>query len=276
MKSRRFWTERTSRLTTPRRCDSAFKHSFAIRTGTALGRKSRSTTKPGVCSGRWPVQPILLLPYRLSLSVCRSSCCGRWRIRWLEKTETGDPLRPDPTHVAIFRVGRPHASEPVQRVQLPQARPGCALRRRPCSCGSPVRGPLLLRSREHLAGVKTIHFARWTFIDDRRRMLFTSNYDGSLENYMDDFIDKIAWSLNAAFSNGVGYPRTRWLIGGGRQRRAGVQEPHPPPPAAVVPLVLGVPRPHGRQHRQNAGVRAGSAEAAPWTARPPTSGCGQL
>ena len=63
-----------------------------------------------------------------------------------------------------------------------------------------------------LAGVKTIHFARWVFIDDGRRMIFTSNYDGSLENYMDDFIDKIAWSLNAAFSNGVGYPKTKWLI----------------------------------------------------------------
>lgn len=70
-------------------------------------------------------------------------------------------------------------------------------------------------NRGNLAGVKTIHFARWVFIDDGRRMIFTSNYDGSLENYMDDFIDKIAWSLNAAFSNGVGYPRTKWLIGAG-------------------------------------------------------------
>lgn len=70
-------------------------------------------------------------------------------------------------------------------------------------------------NRGNLAGVKTIHFARWTFIDNSRRLLFTSNYDGSLESYMDDFIDKVAWSLNAAFSNGIGYPRTRWLIGGG-------------------------------------------------------------
>lgn len=70
-------------------------------------------------------------------------------------------------------------------------------------------------NRGNLAGVKTIHFARWVFIDGGRRMIFTSNYDGSLENYMDDFIDKIAWSLNAAFSNGVGYPRTKWLIGAG-------------------------------------------------------------
>jgi hypothetical protein len=63
-----------------------------------------------------------------------------------------------------------------------------------------------------LIGVKTIHFAQWVFIDDKRRVLFASNYDGSLENYMDDFIDKIAWGLNATFSNGVDYPRTNWLI----------------------------------------------------------------
>ena len=29
---------------------------------------------------------------------------------------------------------------------------------------------------------------------------------------MDDFIDQVAWGLNAVFSNGVGYPRTRWLV----------------------------------------------------------------
>ncbi|HYY88901.1 MAG TPA: hypothetical protein VFA49_08895 [Chloroflexota bacterium] len=63
-----------------------------------------------------------------------------------------------------------------------------------------------------LIGVKTIHFARWIFVDEKRRVIFASNYDGSLESYMDDFIDKIAWGLNAAFSNGVDYPKTNWLI----------------------------------------------------------------
>lgn len=63
-----------------------------------------------------------------------------------------------------------------------------------------------------LDGVDTIHFARWTIIDNGRRLLFTSNYDGSLESYMVDFIDKVAWGLNLIFSNGVGYPRTRWLV----------------------------------------------------------------
>lgn len=70
-------------------------------------------------------------------------------------------------------------------------------------------------NRGRLTGVKTIHFARWVFLDDKRRLLFASNYDGSLESYMDDFIDKVAWGLNGVFSNGVGYPKTSWLVHGG-------------------------------------------------------------
>jgi hypothetical protein len=68
-----------------------------------------------------------------------------------------------------------------------------------------------------LIGVKTIHFARWVFLDEKRRLFFASNYDGSLENYMDDFIDKIAWGLNIVFSNGVDYPETRFLVLDGAQ-----------------------------------------------------------
>ena len=64
----------------------------------------------------------------------------------------------------------------------------------------------------NLAGVKTIHAARWVALDDWRRVVFASNYDGSRENYMDDFVDKIAWGLNVAFGSGYGFPRTRWLF----------------------------------------------------------------
>jgi hypothetical protein len=70
-------------------------------------------------------------------------------------------------------------------------------------------------TRGHLARVQTIHFARWVFLDNKTRVLFTSNYDGSHQGYMDDFINKVAWGLNLVFSNGLGWPRTRWLILGG-------------------------------------------------------------
>jgi hypothetical protein len=34
---------------------------------------------------------------------------------------------------------------------------------------------------------------------------------------MDDFINKVAFGLNLVFSNGVGYPRTKFLLSGGAQ-----------------------------------------------------------
>jgi hypothetical protein len=67
-------------------------------------------------------------------------------------------------------------------------------------------------NRGYLTRVQTIHFARWVFLDHRKRLFFASNYDGSVESYMDDFINKVAWGINLVFSNGVGYPRSHWLI----------------------------------------------------------------
>jgi hypothetical protein len=67
-------------------------------------------------------------------------------------------------------------------------------------------------TRGKLARVPSIHFARWVFVDDKARVLFASSYDGSHEAYMDDFINKVAFGLNLVFSNGIGWPRTDWLI----------------------------------------------------------------
>jgi hypothetical protein len=69
-----------------------------------------------------------------------------------------------------------------------------------------------------LARIRTIHFARWVFLDNNHRAFFASNYDGSHESYMDDFINKVGWGLNLTFSNGVGYPTTRWMIKEGAYR----------------------------------------------------------
>jgi hypothetical protein len=63
-----------------------------------------------------------------------------------------------------------------------------------------------------LGRIRSIHFARWVFVAGTERMIFFSNYDGSVESYMDDFINKTGFGLNASFSNGVGYPRTNWLV----------------------------------------------------------------
>jgi hypothetical protein len=63
-----------------------------------------------------------------------------------------------------------------------------------------------------LSDIPSIHFAHWALIDQGRRLLFFSNFDGSWENYLDDFIDKASIGLTAIWSNTVDYPKTRFLV----------------------------------------------------------------
>jgi hypothetical protein len=62
-----------------------------------------------------------------------------------------------------------------------------------------------------LGGIETIHFARWVVLPDRR-LLFFSNYDGSWEAYLGDFIDKASKGLTMIWTNTVWYPKTRLLL----------------------------------------------------------------
>ena len=77
---------------------------------------------------------------------------------------------------------------------------------------------LLLRvtaTNGFLASMRTIHFAHWALIDNGSRLLFFSNFDSSWESYLDDFIEKAHAGLTLAWSNGIGFPRTRFLVQGG-------------------------------------------------------------
>ncbi|MGI8686606.1 MAG: hypothetical protein ACR2MO_16205 [Acidimicrobiales bacterium] len=62
-----------------------------------------------------------------------------------------------------------------------------------------------------LGDIPSIHFAHWSMIDDNRHLLFVSNFDGSWESYLGDFIDKAAYGLTSVWSNTVDFPRTRLL-----------------------------------------------------------------
>jgi hypothetical protein len=136
-------------------------------------------------------------------------------VRLHETRDVPDTPTPDPAHVDHLAGAEGHLVQ-NQFSAVGFIKPGW-LRR---TTVSTVLWAVNLASRHvfnhgNLAGIRTIHFARWIFLDGKRRVIFASNYDGSLESYMDDFIDKVAWGLNAAFSNGRGYPRTRWLVFGG-------------------------------------------------------------
>lgn len=79
--------------------------------------------------------------------------------------------------------------------------------------------------RGDLGGITAIHFARWVILRDRRdrrdpqtdgprrhRLLFFSNYDGSWESYLGEFIDRASYGLTAVWSNTRGFPATEHLV----------------------------------------------------------------
>lgn len=63
----------------------------------------------------------------------------------------------------------------------------------------------------------TIHYARWWRLPGTRRSIFYSNYDGSWDSYLEDFITRARWGQTAVWSNWQGFPRTRDLIFGGAE-----------------------------------------------------------
>lgn len=67
----------------------------------------------------------------------------------------------------------------------------------------------------NLLGIPTIHFARWAMMDNGRRMIFFSNYDGSWASYLGDFVDKAKYGLTAIWGNTDRFPPSRWLVLGG-------------------------------------------------------------
>lgn len=67
----------------------------------------------------------------------------------------------------------------------------------------------------HLGEIGTIHFARWVTIPGTRDLVFFSNFGGSWESYLEDFITRAHAGLTAVWSNTAGFPRTRNLFQGG-------------------------------------------------------------
>ena len=68
-----------------------------------------------------------------------------------------------------------------------------------------------------LQGIGTIHFARWILLPGTDKLLFFSNYCGSWESYLEDFILKAHEGLTGVWSNTEGFPRTENLAFGGAE-----------------------------------------------------------
>jgi Dyp-type peroxidase family len=63
-----------------------------------------------------------------------------------------------------------------------------------------------------LNNIGTIHSARWLIMPKTRQLVFVSNFDGSWESYLEDFITKAASGTTGVWGNTVGFPRTENLF----------------------------------------------------------------
>ena len=118
-----------------------------------------------------------------------------------------------------------------------------------------------------LAGLHTIHFGHWTLLDlelstgrrrrrraSRRRVMFLSNYDGSWETYLDDFLENL-------------FQRRRDDLGRRRRvpeaaRRADLQVLGAHADGGVARVVSGLSHAHRRQHRQQRPDPEGTAQSS--------------
>lgn len=163
----------------------------------------------GYAGARWPLIALVILAIVFVLEFWRT-------LRRLENTDLtqSDPVL-DPAQLAAF------AAQEDQIVQnhlasMVLVKPG-VLR------GAVIRVALrllkqfvpLVAASGYLSSMRTIHFAHWTLVGNTGRLMFLSNFDGTWQSYLDDFIDKAHRGLTLAWGNCVGFPRTTDLINDG-------------------------------------------------------------
>jgi hypothetical protein len=64
----------------------------------------------------------------------------------------------------------------------------------------------------YLVDVRTIHFANLTLLNNNSRLLFLSNFDGTWDNYLTDFTEKVRIQVTLVWNSGVGFPPTRFFV----------------------------------------------------------------
>ncbi|MFN3549219.1 MAG: cytochrome P450 [Mesorhizobium sp.] len=137
---------------------------------------------------------------------------GYWRLRRAEErdVEKGAPLPPErfapiadrenrgvQNHLAAISVMKPG---PLRRLTLRLT--FLAIKIAATRAFEPGR----------LSDIGSIHYARWVLLPGTDKLLFFSNYGGSWESYLEDFITKAHAGLTGVWSNTAGFPRTRNLF----------------------------------------------------------------
>ena len=104
------------------------------------------------------------------------------------------------------RVAAPMGEFNCQMITIPEVRPGFFRYwwLRLALCVNQYLG--LIWPPGLFADVGTLWSFRWVLIDNNKRIIFLSVFDGTWQNYMGDFIDKIVWALDGIYVNTKNYP----------------------------------------------------------------------
>ena len=145
-------------------------------------------------SGLWPYFLMLVVFFVLN-----------W-IRLEKKHPVPNPFQDQAPGAAGFQMQEDHLSQ-NQMTSLTYIKPGWfylfSLKTILCVVNLLARYKFV---NGHLQGISGIHFARWMIIDNGRRLLFISNFDGSWQSYLGDFIDQAALGLSAIWMHTAGFP----------------------------------------------------------------------
>jgi hypothetical protein len=125
-----------------------------------------------------------------------------------DRCKAPEPLAPGDEIPAAFATPPTFREDVVTQNQLTLVtvvRPGQAARVKAVMAGIDSYARRLAPPGS-LIGISTIHFVRWLLIDDDRRLMMVSDYDGSWENYIDEFAEMILSGLDAIWGTALGYP----------------------------------------------------------------------
>lgn len=134
------------------------------------------------------------------------------RLRRQEETDYIDQRAPDPATIDEI-AARENFGAQNHMVSITARKPG-PVRQITIRLAFWIVGQLAskLYRPGFLSGIGTIHFARWVSLPGTDRLLFFSNYGGSWESYLEDFITRAHTGLTSIWSNTVGFPYSQNLI----------------------------------------------------------------
>jgi deferrochelatase/peroxidase EfeB len=129
----------------------------------------------------------------------------------LEKADIPDNSIPNPAVLGEV-VRRENRVMQNHMTGVSKIKPG-RLRRFTLKLAFYIIGSLSAKFRPgYLSDIGTINFARWVVLPGTDQLIFFSNYGGSWESYLEDFVTKAHEGLTGIWSNTEGYPKTSTLF----------------------------------------------------------------